>query len=361
MLKTDFYMTLLRIMSRGIVVAAFAVLAFIAAGCADNGSAPDSTRSADADGTAGSKSLKIGMMPKLMGISFFDATGRGAKEAAAELNVDLVYDGPTEDNVERQAEMVNTWVAQGFDVIAIAPNDPDFIATTLKDARDAGCTVLTWDTDADAESSGRQLFVNHTPNEGIAKTLIDMMVADAADDDGKLRGKFVIISGTTTAANQNTWMSLMLPQLKKEHPECQLLETLYPTENERKARTQTADLLEAQSDLKGIWAITSVALPAAAKAVQDAGKSGDVCVTGLSMPSLMKDYVKNDTVKKFALFNVDDLGYLTVHMAKMLASGDIEDGVTDIGRIKGVTIQGQEVILGQPLVFDKANIDDFRF
>lgn len=320
-----------------------------------------STNVADGDSDSSSKPLKIGMMPKLMGISFFDATGRGAKEAAEELRVDLTYDGPTEDNVEQQAEMVNTWVAQGFDVIAVAPNDPDSIASTLKDARDAGCIVLTWDTDANPTKSQRQLFVNHTPNEGIANTLIDIMVRQAAEEDGKLRGKFVIISGTTTAANQNAWMELMIPRLRKEHPECELLETLYPTENERKARTQTADLLEAQPELKGIWAITSVALPAAAKAIQDANKSGQVHVTGLSMPSLMRDYVKNDTVKEFALFNVDDLGYLTVYMARMLAAGEVKEGVISAGRIEGVTIKGQEVILGQPLVFDKSNIDDFQF
>ena len=337
-----------------------------AMGCSSSDSTPEPEPNTSAQPPSKFDRIKIGMMPKLMGISFFDATGRGAKDAAEELGVELVYDGPTEDNVEQQAEMINTWVAQGFDVIAVAPNDPDSIAPTLKDARDTGCTVLTWDTDA-AESSARQLFVNHTPNEGIANTLIDMMIKGAADDDGKLRGKFVIISGTTTAANQNAWMSLMLPRLKEEHPECELLETLYPTENERKARTQTANLLEAQSDLKGIWAITSVALPAAAKAVQDVGKSGEICVTGLSMPSLMRDYVKNDTVKEFALFNVDDLGYLTVHMAFMLAtdqwrvSGDLDGVELQVGRIDGVKVKGQEVILGQPLVFNKENIDDFQF
>ncbi len=317
-----------------------------------------STDTGTANNTA---ALKIGMMPKLVGISFFDATGRGAQQAADELGVELYYNGPTEDSVEQQAAMVNTWVARGFDVIAIAPNDPDSIAPTLKAARDAGCVVLTWDTDANAEKSGRQLFVNHTPNDGIANTWIDMMVAGAADDDGKLRGKFVIISGTTTAANQNTWMTLMLPKLQAEHPECELLETLYPTENERKARVQTAELLQAHDDLKGIWAITSVALPAAAKAVEDANRGGQVCVTGLSLPSLMRDYVKRDTVEQFALFHVEDLGYLTVQMAKLLAEGNLTEGEHDLGHLTGVRVQGQEAILGDPLVFDRANIDDFEF
>lgn len=330
---------------------AVAISLFWLAGCKPDQSA----------GTAGSRPLKVGMMPKLVGISFFDATGRGAQQAADELGIDLYYNGPTEDSVEQQAAMVNTWVAQGFDVIAVAPNDPDSIAPTLKAARDAGCVVLTWDTDANATQSGRQLFVNHTPNEGIADTLIDMMVSGAADADGKLRGKFVMISGTTTAANQNTWMSLMLPKLQAEHPECQLLETLYPTENERKARVQTSELLQAHDDLKGIWALTSVALPAAAKAVEDSGRADQVCLTGLSLPSLMRDYVQRGTVEQFALFNVEDLGYLTVQLANLLAQKELSDGTLDVGRLSGVRIQGQEAILGDPLVFQKDNIDDFDF
>ena len=153
----------------------------------------------------------------------------------------------------------------------------------------------------------------------------------------------------------------MLPKLQAEHPECQLLETMYPTENERKARVQTAELLQAHDDLKGIWAITSVALPAAAKAVEDAGRSEQVCVTGLSLPSLMRDYVKRDTVKQFALFHVEDLGYLTVHMAKLLAEDQLTNGMLDLGHLRGVRVEGQQAILGEPLVFEKSNIDDFEF
>jgi rhamnose transport system substrate-binding protein len=305
--------------------------------------------------------VRIGMMPKLMGISFFDAAGRGAHEAAKELGVDLTYDGPTEDNTEQQAKMIEAWVAQGIDVIAVAPNDPDAIAPTLSSARSQGVQVITWDTDADAEASKRSIFVNQAPVEGIANALVDVMVRGAGEGD-KLVGQFVIISGTKTAANQNSWMDVMNPRLREEHPDCELLETRYPTEDQLKAREETANLLAAYPELKGIWAITSVALPAAAKAVRDAGRQDQVFVTGLSLPSLMRDYVQDGTVKEFVLFDVENLGYLTVQVAAALHEKPLlpQENRT-MGKLDSVRITEHEAILGEPLIFDKNNIDQYDF
>ena len=105
----------------------------------------------------------------------------------------------------------------------------------------------------------------------------------------------------------------------------------------------------------------ALALPAAAKAVRDADRADDVYVTGLSLPSLMREYVKDGTVEKFILFNVEDLGYLTVQMAVRLNEGPVASGIHDVGHIQGVRVEGDEVILGDPLIFDSDNIDEFDF
>src|SRR4051812_6489096 len=67
--------------------------------------------------------LRMGMMPKLVGISYFNACCRGADEAARELDIALTYDGPPVDKVELQTQMIDEWIALGFDIIAVAPND----------------------------------------------------------------------------------------------------------------------------------------------------------------------------------------------------------------------------------------------
>ena len=102
---------------------------------------------------------RIGMMPKLMGIGYFEATREGAEEAARELGIELTYDGPHLDRSEDQAQQVSEWTTLGFDVIAVAPVDPEGISEALRDAQRAGVTTLTWDTDANADKSGRSVFV----------------------------------------------------------------------------------------------------------------------------------------------------------------------------------------------------------
>jgi rhamnose transport system substrate-binding protein len=302
------------------------------------------------------RSLRMGMMPKLMGIGYFNACRKGADEAAGELGITLTFDGPPVDKVELQTQMIDEWIALDYDIIAVAPNDPEVIAPALKRARDAGIITLTWDADANPKSSGRDAFVNQAPVQAIGDMLVDMM---AAATDGK--GKTVIVTGSATAPNQNAWMAVMERRMKAKYPEMLLLQTLVPEEDQNRARQMTLDVLNAHPDLSGIWGITSVALPAVAEAVQQAGKSGKVYVTGLSLPSTVKPYVRDGTIDRFVLWNPVDLGYLTVHVARQLALDKLTPGNQTFGRLHDIQVRDGEVILGAPLVFDKTNIDQNEF
>ena len=75
--------------------------------------------------------------------------------------------------------------------------------------------------------------------------------------------------------------------------------------------------------------------------------------------------VKDGTVKAFALWDPEQLGYLAAYTADALASGDIEgkEGDTfEAGRLGEYTVEADGVVvLGEPFVFDKSNIDDFDF
>jgi rhamnose transport system substrate-binding protein len=311
---------------------------------------------AKSESTSGAKRLKIGMMPKLVGIAYFNACERGAQEAAKELGVELVYDGPAVDRVEEQVKIVDRWIAQGFDVIAVAPNDPEVIAPALRRAKQAGITVLTWDADANPASSGRATFVNQAPIDGIGQSLVDVL---AEQMGGK--GKAVIVTGSATSPNQNAWMKAMHARLAERYPDIALLETLVSDEDQAKAGQLSRDVLASQPDLAGIWAITSMALPAAAKAVRDSGRSGKVAVTGLSVPSTMREFVKDGTVARFVLWNPVDLGYLTVQVAKRAAEEQLAPGEHTFGRLAGVQVAEGEVLLGPPVIFDKSDIDQFEF
>lgn len=302
------------------------------------------------------KELKIGMIPKLETIPYFKACERGARDAAKELDVELVYTGPTDNDVEKQKIIVEEMIQEGFDVITLACCDPEAIAPVLKKARDRDIIVVTWDADANPEKSARNAFCNQAPTDGLAHQMVDYV---AEKMGGK--GKAVIVSTTKNAPNQNAWMSYMLPRLKEKYPNIELLETQYPDEDTSRAREKTAALLATNADLTGIWGLSSVALPGAAKAVYDAERVGQVAVTGVALPSDMREHVQNDTVEQFFLWNPEDLGYLSVYIAKRIKDGEFKEGTYDIGRVKGVQIKGTEVILGPPIIFTKENIDKYKF
>ena len=98
-------------------------------------------------------------MPKIKGISYFSSCANGAREAAEELgNIELIYDGPTDGDARKQAEMIENWTVEGRDVICVSPNAPDVIAAAMQDARAAGVKVITWDADSRVET--RSFFVN---------------------------------------------------------------------------------------------------------------------------------------------------------------------------------------------------------
>jgi hypothetical protein len=58
-----------------------------------------------------------------------------------------------------------------------------------------------------------------------------------------------------------------------------------------------------------------------------------------------------------------DLGYLTVYAARALADGALKPGATQFsaGRLNKIEIKGDNVLLGQPFVFNTDNIDQFDF
>ena len=105
------------------------------------------------------------MMPKSKGNAYFIACRKGAEEAAEELGVELIWDGPTDPDPAKQNEIIDTWITRGVDVIAVAVENREGISSVLRKARERGIKVITWD--ADAEPDARDFFVNQATPEGI--------------------------------------------------------------------------------------------------------------------------------------------------------------------------------------------------
>ena len=196
--------------------------------------------------------------------------------------------------------------------------NPASISTVLRKARQRGIKVLTWD--ADAEPDARDFFVNQATPEGIGNTLTD----EAARLLGG-RGEFAIITSALSAPNQNAWIAVIRKRLAERHPNLTLA-TIRPSDDDRdKAFAESQTILRVHPNVKLIMAIAAPAVPGAAEAVRQAGRT-DVNVIGLSLPNMNKPFVHGGVVQTVVLWNTTNLGYLTVHAATEAVRGTLVPG-----------------------------------
>ena len=176
-------------------------------------------------------------------------------------------------------------------------------------------------------------------------------------------GEFAIITATLTAANMNEWRKHIEARLAAKYPKLKLVDTKPCDDSKDKAQSEATNLISAYPNLKCIMAICSPAVPGAAEAVKQAGKAGKVSVIGLGLPSENKKYVKEGVTQSVILWKTTDLGALTVRAAHAVATGTLKAGdkTFKAGALGEFEIQGDNILLGKPFLFNKDNIKQFNF
>ncbi len=300
---------------------------------------------------------RIALVVKSLGNGFFDAAAKGAEQAAAELGgIEIIYTGPTSATAEGQIEIINALIAQQVDAIAISANDPDALVPALKKAMDRGIAVISWDSGVAAE--GRQMHLNPSDTALIGETIFKL-AADYLPDGGQV----AILSASSTAANQNSWIDAGKEALPTMFPNIELVATVYGDDDSVKSTDEAKGLIASYPDLKAIIAPTTVGVVAAAQVVTDMGLIGKINVTGLALPSEFKQFIDSGASQAVALWNPIDLGYSAVYIANALATGTAtaEPGSTiSIGHVGEITLDdATSAAMAAPFTFDASNIEEF--
>lgn len=103
----------------------------------------------DNAGTAQPQKLRFAVIPKALDIPVFNYAKVGAERAAAELgNVEILWNAPATADQLKQKEILESFITQRVDGIAISVLNGDYLASTINRAIDAGIPVVTWDSDA---------------------------------------------------------------------------------------------------------------------------------------------------------------------------------------------------------------------
>jgi rhamnose transport system substrate-binding protein len=286
---------------------------------------------------------------------------KGGATALKELGDKQVVSSGTDDTAAAQEPSIQTAIQSGAKAIVIAGNDPDGLCSQLKQAMSQGIAVVTFDSDTNC----RQLFINQANTENIGRSEVDLLGKEMG-----YKGQFAILSAASTATNQNSWIKYMKLELKKpKYKNMKLVKIYYGNDKPSDSLQATQSMLQAYPNLTGIISPTTVGISTAAQYLSHSKYKGKVHLTGLGLPSQMKKYVLDGTVKEFELWNPSDLGYLAAYAADALASGKIKGKAGETfkaGKLKGTykiinAAGGPQVVLGPPYVFNKANVAKFNF
>jgi len=311
--------------------------------------------------SSGSGKLKLVYIPKNTGNPYFEPLIEGCKKAAAEDGMEFESIAPATADATSQLPIIEDQMQKGVTALTISPNSPDALNATFKEAMGRGITVVCSDSDLTGHEQYRNAAVVTVDPKAVGFGQVELL--------GSLidyKGKIAILSATTDAPNQNVWIGHMKEALKDpKYKNMELVAVVYGNDEPQKSLTEAEALLTKYPDLRGIIAPTTVGVAACAQAVETAGKEPQVQVTGLGTPNQMRRFIKNGTVKAFALWSPFDEGYLTARVAYLIATKKVTPGPGvkfDAGKLGQREFNDKNVVVtGPPLTFTKDNIDQFNF
>lgn len=300
---------------------------------------------------------RIAMIVKNLGNSYFDACANGANEAAKELGgIDIIYTASAKPTAEEQIAVIDAQIAQKVDGIIVSANDADALVAVGKKAAERGIKVISFDSAIAPAGRLVHLSASSTPLIGAKQV---QMIAKTLGN----KGEVAILSAASTMTNQNSWIEAMKEEWKKpEYAEMPLVATVYGDDQDDKSYREMQGLVKAYPNLKGVISPTTIGIRSGAKAIVDGGLTGKVFITGLGLPSEMKDYVLAGACDTFAIWNPVEYGYsATMIMAAILNGGDTAEGTKISMGKKGETTVGKdgEAVMGDPFEFNKSNVEEF--
>lgn len=297
----------------------------------------------------------IAVVPLSLGHPWWVRAEEGAKRAAEELGIEVVFTAPEREDAARQVDVFNDVINNGADAVVIAAVDPATLARPISQAIEDGIPVFGFDigapgTDAIYTASGWEAVSSGT---NIGKGL-------AEEIGGK--GKVAILTGGLG--------SPLLAQRQKAvedalaaYPDIEVV-GVYASENDfAVALSQAESVLQAHPDLAGFASVVTTGVPASIQAAVNAGKEGQVAIWGVAMPQQNAEAVKNGWAKGALALDPGQMTYLGVMMAYQYAvDGTMPSADKEYGWAgKPVVDDANKMAYVPDTLLTPENIDTFGF
>lgn len=333
----------------GSVAAICTVGVLAACGTTGEGSAAAS----DPTGAEHDGPYQIATVPKVDGISWFEAMSNGVDQFDADFGdeVDAWQIGPDTEDAAKQVQIIEDLIAQDVDAMVVVPNDPQALAPALSKARERGIVVITHEAPAlagtDAVDYDLEAFDNVVFGEQMFEKLAEGMGGE---------GTFVGMVGSLTSETHMAWYNAGVAYLEENYPDITpVTEQPYEDNNDdATARANALEILRAYPDLDG-FVNGSVSAGANFAAVLKEKNNTNVTVSSLSLPSVAGPYLEEGWTYSAQTWNPAGAGYAgNVLALKILQGETIESGI-DLGfeGYESVQVDG-ELVVGDAIMMLEA-------
>lgn len=338
-----------RLLVLGVLAAA------VALGFAATGSARPATHQ---------QTLKVAIVPKLLGLPVFEANVKGARSVAGKLGIKLLYTAPATASAEGQVSIFDSLIRQHYNVITLSSDDPTTPAPVLEKAMKAGIKVISFDSDV--LPAARDFFIQDTAYNTIAQGVVDA-AAKAQGPDAHV----AIMSSTPDATIQLAWISAMKKYMASKYPKMKLVTIGYGQSNQATSLTQAENIIHSHPDVKAILPIDGAAVVGTAQAVSALHEQGKISVIGIGDPLPNQRYFADGSLQALFLWDEVKQGELVMYVAKLAAENKLVAGKSftcPLGKFyiypKTDPVSGatrNTIIFSKPLEFTKANYKQYDF
>lgn len=265
---------------------------------------------------------------------FWQAVKQGADDAAAELDVEVTFEGPeTETEVEKQLTMLQTALDKNPDALGYAALDSEASIPMMTDAEARGIPVVAFDSGVDSE-----VPVTTVSTDNLAAS------AEAAKHMAELvgSGKIAIVGHDQTSQTGQQRVEGFTAYIHENAPEIEIVDTQYAAGDQLKSADAAKAIMQAHPDLKGIYGTNEGSAIGVVKAVQESGRAGELTVIGFDSGKAQTDAIRDGLMAGAITQDPIKMGYETVKAAVAAINGDELEPVIDSGYYW----------------YDKTNIDD---
>jgi ribose transport system substrate-binding protein len=293
--------------------------ALILAACTSGGGASGSPAA-----SGGGTRPYIPIISKGFQHQFWQAVREGAEAKAAELDVEITFEGPeSESQVDRQMEMLQAALGRDPDAICFAALDSQAAIPLLEEAEAQGIPVVGFDSGVDSDIP---VATAATDNIAAAALAADKM-AEAIGEEGKV-GVIVHDQTSRTGIDRRDGF---INQMEENYPDIEIIGPQYGGGDQLESTDLAKAMIEANPDIKGFFGANEGSAIGVVNAVNELNMAGDLVVIGYDSGQAQIDAINSGLMLGAITQNPIGIGEQCVDAAVKAINGEPVEENIDTG------------------------------